>query len=102
MRVQLRQLGMGDHGAVRLAAQQPIAGDEQQPPVGQPVDTAGDGGRAADDLAGAAGVKRDQLVRGPVGNPEPAIVPPWRFAENQPIQDHFRVHAQPPSGEDPH
>jgi hypothetical protein len=32
---------------------QPIAVDEQQPPVGQPVDTARERGRAADNLADA-------------------------------------------------
>src|ERR1700722_10988150 len=47
--------------------------------------------------ADSAGAEGDQLVHGPVGSPEPAVVPSWRFAGDEPVRDHFAVHARPPN-----
>ena len=72
------QVGMGDHLAIRLAAQQPPPRrvHDQQPPVGQEVDAHRERGDADYDFVTTAGVERDHLVGAPVGKPEPSVVPP--------------------------
>src|ERR1700722_19522098 len=47
--------------------------------------------------ADSAGAEGDQLVHGPVGSPEPAVVPSWRFAGDEPVRDHFAAPARPPN-----
>ena len=57
--------------------------DDQQPPVGQVVDAHREGLDAGDHLALARRIDGDDLVRAPVGDPEPAVVPPRRLGEDQ-------------------
>src|SRR5215211_7651442 len=88
-RAETAQVGVVDQGAVGLLAQQPALGpgNHQQPPVRQPVDRERNGGRhRGHHLGGAVEIDRQDLLRPPVGQPQPAIVPARRLADLQPGQ----------------
>src|SRR5207244_1956222 len=65
--------------------------DEEQAPVGQPVDAAGEGRRVQDDLAVALDVERDDLRRTPVGEPEAVLVPARLLAEHEACHERLRL-----------
>ncbi len=68
---------MRDQRPVGLTAQQPplCRVHDQQPPVGEEVDAHRERWDSRDHLVAAVGAERDHLVRAPVGEPEPAVVP---------------------------
>ena len=43
------------------------------------------------DLAAAGGIDRDDLLRTPVREPQPALVPARRLADHEPFQAHLRL-----------
>ena len=79
------QIGMRHQRTVGLLAQKtPVRRrDDQQPPVGQVVDAHRERSDAGDHLALARRIDGDDLVRAPVGDPQPAVVPPRRLGEGQ-------------------
>jgi hypothetical protein len=77
------QVGVSYERPIGFSAQQePIAcRDDQQAPIGQPVDAEWERRYADDDLALTLEIDGDDLLRSPVREPETLIVPAWRLAE---------------------
>ena len=78
------QLGVGDQTPAGFMAQQSPLGrvHDQQPPVREKIDAHRERGDVHHDLVASIHAEHDHLVRAPVREPEPSVVPAWRLAEN--------------------
>src|SRR5581483_85522 len=78
------QVGMGHKGTVALATQKSIFAGHEQPAVRQEVDAvAGRLWSPGDDLAAPGQFDGSDLLRPPVAEPQPAVVPARRLANDQ-------------------
>ena len=93
------QVGLGRERPVGLHAEQtPFGGrDDEQGPVGQPVDAERKRLNLGDDLAPAVEIDGDQLLRAPVGQPETAVVPARRLGEREARRQDLRLGDAHPS-----
>src|SRR5439155_22077179 len=84
---------VGDKRSVSLAPNEPTlaTGDNQQPPVGKPIDTERNLKRRVDnDLAAAVRVHCANLLSAPIGKPEAILMPARRFSHRETRQQDFQ------------
>ena len=73
------QVGVRDQRPVALTAQQPPLRrvHDQQPAVGEEIDAHRERCDAQHHLVGTVGAEGDHLIRAPVREPQPSVVPAW-------------------------
>src|ERR1700721_2661372 len=81
---------MGNERAVEVATKQaPLRRIHyEQPPGGQKVDAHRERLDADHDLMAVLGVERDHLMRAPIGEPDPPVVPAGRFTKGNSLRQH--------------